>query len=47
MFCMGTIETNGVTTYYEEYGEGQPIVFLHGANSDHQVWAEQLQPSEA
>jgi 3-oxoadipate enol-lactonase len=35
---------NGVDTYYEEYGEGRPLVVVHGANADHQVWAEQLQP---
>lgn len=38
---MSTVETNGVETYYEEYGDGQPIVFLHGAISDHSFWAEQ------
>lgn len=41
---MPTVETNGVETYYHDYGEGQPIVVLHGATADHQVWAEQLQP---
>lgn len=41
---MPTVETNGIETYYEDYGSGQPIVVLHGATADHQVWAEQLQP---
>lgn len=41
---MPRIETNGINTYYEEYGTGPPIVVLHGATADHQVWAEQLQP---
>jgi pimeloyl-ACP methyl ester carboxylesterase len=41
---MPTVETNGIQTYYEDYGSGQPIVILHGATADHQVWAEQLQP---
>lgn len=41
---MPTIETNGIETYYEDYGSGHPIVVLHGATADHQVWAEQLQP---
>lgn len=41
---MPTVETNGIDTYYEEYGDGPPIVFLHGANSDHQLWAEQARP---
>lgn len=41
---MPTVETNDIETYYEDYGDGQPIVVLHGATADHQVWAEQLQP---
>jgi len=41
---MPTVETNGIETYYEGYGSGQPLVVLHGATADHQVWAEQLQP---
>lgn len=41
---MPTIRTNGIQTYYEEYGEGLPIVFLHGATSDHRLWAEQARP---
>lgn len=41
---MPTVETNGIDTYYEDYGEGRPLVVLHGATDDHQVWAEQLQP---
>ncbi|WP_436934778.1 alpha/beta fold hydrolase [Halovenus marina] len=28
---MAVIECNGATLYYEEYGEGQQLVFLHGA----------------
>ena len=41
---MPVVEANGTETYYEDYGDGHPIVVLHGANVDHQVWAEQLQP---
>lgn len=41
---MPTVGTNGTETYYEDYGDGHPIVVLHGALADHQVWAEQLQP---
>lgn len=41
---MSYVETNGIQTYYEDDGDGQPIVVLHGATADHQVWAEQLQP---
>lgn len=39
---MPIVETNGIETYYEAYGSGHPIVVLHGAGADHQVWAEQL-----
>lgn len=35
-------ETNDIETYYESYGEGQPIVFIHGATSDHQLWGQQV-----
>lgn len=41
---MATVTTNGIETYYEEYGEGKPLVVLHGGNSDHILWAELLQP---
>lgn len=41
---MPIVETNGIQTYYEEYGDGPPIVFLHGAFSDHRIWAEQARP---
>lgn len=41
---MPFITTNGIETYYEEYGDGPPLVVLHGATADHKVWAEQLQP---
>lgn len=34
-------------TYYEEYGDGPPIVFLHGAWGDHRLWAEQVRPLAA
>jgi len=30
---MASIQCNGAAIYYEDYGDGQPIVFLHG------VWA--------
>jgi len=28
---MPVIDCNGATLYYEDYGEGRPLVFLHGA----------------
>lgn len=39
---MPTVETNGVRTYYEERGEGQPIVLVHGLDGNHSDWAHQL-----
>lgn len=41
---MPTVRTNGVDTYYERFGEGPPLVAVHGAFSDHRVLAEQLRP---
>lgn len=41
---MPTVETNDISTYYEEYGSGPPLVVAHGATADHQAWAEVLQP---
>lgn len=41
---MPTIQVRDTETYYEEYGAGQPIVFLHGAGSDHRIWAERARP---
>jgi len=31
---MPGVRTNGIETYYEEYGTGPPIVFLHGGTMD-------------
>lgn len=30
-------------TYYERYGEGPPLVCLHGATSEHQLWKHQVE----
>jgi 3-oxoadipate enol-lactonase len=40
---MPTVEADGVETYYEQFGDGPPIVFLHGGGSDHRIWAERAQ----
>ncbi|EZH65299.1 alpha/beta hydrolase [Bacillaceae bacterium JMAK1] len=32
-----------VQLYYEVYGEGDPIVFTHGASWDHQQWRPQVE----
>lgn len=40
---MPTVEVNGVELYYERQGEGPPVVFLHGATSDLQMWGHQVE----
>ncbi|SFF96139.1 Pimeloyl-ACP methyl ester carboxylesterase [Halopelagius inordinatus] len=39
---MPTLQTNGIETYYEVSGDGPPIVFVHGALSDHSAATQQL-----
>ncbi|MFZ5979117.1 MAG: alpha/beta fold hydrolase, partial [Candidatus Zixiibacteriota bacterium] len=29
--------------YYEEYGTGEPVVFLHGFTLDHRMWTPQIE----
>jgi pimeloyl-ACP methyl ester carboxylesterase len=41
---MPSIESNGVETYYEAYGDGPPVILLHGAGMDGRLWAEQARP---
>lgn len=31
-----------VNLFYQEYGQGQPVVFIHGWPLDHQMWEYQL-----
>lgn len=31
-------ETKGIETYYEQRGEGHPIVFVHGLDGNHESW---------
>lgn len=40
---MPTVETNGVETYYERWGEGYPIVFIHGSAWDSRQWTPQIE----
>lgn len=35
---MSVVETGEIETYYEDSGDGSPIVFIHGAMSDLQLW---------
>lgn len=39
---MPTVECHGAGLYYEEYGEGQPIVFLHGTGAGLRYFEPQL-----
>ncbi len=35
-------ETNGISLYYEEYGEGHPLVLIHGLGSSLESWSVQV-----
>lgn len=41
---MTLVELNGIEMYYESYGEGLPVVFLHGGYGDGRLWAELARP---
>lgn len=43
---MPTVTTNDITTYYEDRGDGPPVVFVHGAILDHTQWWPQLDALE-
>ncbi len=36
------IEANGLRVYYEVYGEGEPLLLLHGGTATSQSWASHL-----
>jgi 3-oxoadipate enol-lactonase len=36
------IEINGASLYYRQYGEGDDVVFLHGAGGNHLSWWQQV-----
>jgi pimeloyl-ACP methyl ester carboxylesterase len=40
---MPFIESGGVDIYYEEYGTGRPLVFLHGFTLDRRMWRRQIE----
>lgn len=40
---MPTVRSNDIETYYEQRGDGPPIVFVHGAIVDHSQWEPQLE----
>ncbi len=37
-----TVKLNGVETYYEVYGEGEPLFFLHGWSQSTKLWNESV-----
>ena len=39
---MPTVEANGQTLYYEEHGEGEPLVCLMGLSADVLAWTLQV-----
>lgn len=39
---MPTAQTNGIRTYYEVSGGGQPLVLIHGVSLDHKMWLPQI-----
>ncbi|MDA4135028.1 MAG: alpha/beta hydrolase [Thaumarchaeota archaeon] len=41
---MPTVDVNGVSLYYEDFGSGRPIVFSHGIPTDHRAWSGQTGP---
>lgn len=43
-FTSGTQEVNGIKMYYEQYGQGQPLVLLHGGGSTIQTSFGRLIP---
>ena len=38
----GFVETNGTKLYYEEMGEGHPLVLIHGGYMDRRMWDDQF-----
>lgn len=41
---MPFVELSGIEMYYETYGEGSPVVLLHGSYGDGRLWAELARP---
>ncbi len=39
---MAWAEINGIKMYYESHGEGDPIIFAHGAGGNHLSWFQQV-----
>lgn len=39
---MPHVRTDDIVTYYEVYGEGYPLIFIHGGWTDHETWKPQI-----
>lgn len=39
---MPYLNTHGLTQFYEQQGDGSPLVFIHGALADHRSWEPQM-----
>jgi pimeloyl-ACP methyl ester carboxylesterase len=39
----GGLESQGMNIAYHRSGDGDPVVFLHGAMADHSIWADQIE----
>ncbi|WP_458204909.1 alpha/beta fold hydrolase [Haladaptatus sp. NG-SE-30] len=39
---MPTVRTNDIDTYYEQRGDGPPLVFVHASILDHSMWNQQV-----
>ena len=41
---MAKIRINGANLFYEEIGQGDPILFHHGYTGAHDVWLDEISP---
>jgi len=39
---VSTFDYNGCKVWYEESGQGEPLVFLHNGGNDHRIWDHQV-----
>jgi 3-oxoadipate enol-lactonase len=39
----GFVHYAGSKLYYEDYGSGEPVIFLHGGFMDHRMWSHQAE----
>jgi non-heme chloroperoxidase len=38
------VEVKGINLFYEAYGSGIPIIFLHGYPLNHTIWNHRVAP---